>query len=89
MKRLLFLLIFGVSVNIAGAQSDSYPARPVKIMVGASAGGTDVHIPYKGSSQAHLDLLGGSVEMMIDTTSSAMSQIKAGRLRPLAVASAS
>jgi tripartite-type tricarboxylate transporter receptor subunit TctC len=48
-----------------------------------------IHIPYKGSSQAHVDLLGGSVEMMIDTTSSAMSQIKAGRLRPLAVASAS
>jgi tripartite-type tricarboxylate transporter receptor subunit TctC len=48
-----------------------------------------IHIPYKGSSQAHVDLLGGSVEMMIDTTSSAMAQIKAGRLRPLAVASAS
>ena len=46
-----------------------------------------VHIPYKGSSQAHADLIGGSVEMMFDTTSSAMGQIKAGRLRPLAVTS--
>jgi tripartite-type tricarboxylate transporter receptor subunit TctC len=46
-----------------------------------------IHIPYKGSSQAHADLLGGSVEMMFDTTSSAMGQIKAGRLRPLAVTS--
>jgi tripartite-type tricarboxylate transporter receptor subunit TctC len=45
------------------------------------------HIPYKGSSQAHADLIGGSVEMMFDTTSSAMGQIKAGRLRPLAVTS--
>src|SRR5258705_11639839 len=36
-----------------------------------------VHIPYKGSSQAHADLIGGSVEMMFDTTSSAMGQIKA------------
>jgi len=44
-----------------------------------------IHIPYKGSSQAHIDLLGGQVEMMLDTTSSAMGQIKAGRLRPLAV----
>src|SRR5258708_17465194 len=42
------------------------------------------HIPYKGSSQAHIDLLGGQVEMMLDTTSSAMGQIKAGRLGPLA-----
>jgi tripartite-type tricarboxylate transporter receptor subunit TctC len=47
-----------------------------------------IHIPYKGSSQAHADLLGGSVEMMFDTTSSAMGQIRAGRLRPLAVTSA-
>src|SRR3989442_8727172 len=44
-----------------------------------------IHIPYKGSSQAHIDLLGGQVEMMLDTTSSAMGQIKARRLRPLAV----
>src|SRR6266581_4440774 len=46
-----------------------------------------IHVPYKGSSQAHADLIGGSVEMMFDTTSSAMGQIKAGRLRPLAVTS--
>src|SRR2546423_14581942 len=44
-----------------------------------------VHVPYKGSSQAHVDLIGGQVEMMFDTTSSAMGQIKAGRLRPVAV----
>src|ERR671924_462777 len=44
-----------------------------------------VHVPYKGSSQAQVDLLGGQVEMMLDTSSSAMGQIKAGKLRPLAV----
>ena len=52
----------------------------------AKATGTKlVHVPYKGSSQAHVDLIGGQVEMMFDTSSSAMGQIKAGRLRPLAV----
>ncbi len=45
------------------------------------------HIPYKGSSQAHIDLLSGEVQMMFDTTSSAMGQIKAGKFRPLAVTS--
>ena len=59
-------------------------AEAFKLATGTQA----IQVPYKGSSQAHIDLLGGSVEMMIDTTSSAMSQIKAGRLRPLAVASA-
>ena len=43
------------------------------------------HVPYKGSSQAHLDLIAGSVQIMFDTTSSAMSQIKAGKLKALAV----
>jgi len=43
------------------------------------------HVPYKGSSQAHLDLIAGSVQVMFDTTSSAMGHIKSGKLRPLAV----
>jgi tripartite-type tricarboxylate transporter receptor subunit TctC len=52
----------------------------------AKATGTRlVHVPYKGSSQAHVDLISGQVEMMFDTSSSAMGQIKAGRLRPIAV----
>jgi tripartite-type tricarboxylate transporter receptor subunit TctC len=44
-----------------------------------------IHVPYKGSSQAHLDLLSGQVQVMFDTTSSAIGQIKAGKLKPLAV----
>jgi len=48
-----------------------------------------IHVPYKGSSAAHVDIIGGSVELMFDTTSSAMSQIKAGRFRPLAITTAS
>ena len=53
-----------------------------------AAGVKTTHIPYKGSSQAHVDLLSGEVQMMFDTTSSAMTQIKAGKFRPLAVTSA-
>jgi tripartite-type tricarboxylate transporter receptor subunit TctC len=52
-----------------------------------AAGIKTTHIPYKGSSQAHVDLLSGEVQMMFDTTSSAMTQIKAGKFRPLAVTS--
>ncbi len=51
------------------------------------AGTKGIHVPYKGSSQAHLDLIGGQVEMMFDTTSSSMAHIKSGKLRPLAVMS--
>ena len=47
-----------------------------------------IHVPYKGSSQAHVDILSGEVDMMFDSASSAMGQIKAGKFRPLAIASA-
>ena len=42
-------------------------------------------MPYRGSSQAHLDIIGGNVQIMFDTTSSAMGQIKAGKFKPLAL----
>jgi tripartite-type tricarboxylate transporter receptor subunit TctC len=50
-----------------------------------SAGVKMIHVPYKGSSQAHLDLIGGNVQIMFDTTSSAMTHIKSGKLKALAV----
>ncbi len=51
------------------------------------AGVQMTHIPYKGSAQAHADLLGGQAQIMFDTTSSAIGQIKGGKLRALAVTS--
>ncbi|MFY9511668.1 MAG: tripartite tricarboxylate transporter substrate binding protein [Rubrivivax sp.] len=44
-----------------------------------------IHVPYKGSSQAHIDIIAGEVDLMFDSTSSAMGQIKNGKFRPLAV----
>ena len=53
-----------------------------------STGTNAVHVPYKGSSQAHADLITGRVQIMFDTSSSAMPQIRAGKLRALAVTTA-
>jgi tripartite-type tricarboxylate transporter receptor subunit TctC len=50
-----------------------------------ATGVKSIHVPYKGSAQAHLDLGSGVVQIMFDTTSSAMAQIKAGKLKPLAL----
>ena len=47
-----------------------------------------IHVPYKGSAQAHLDVIAGQVQIMFDTTSSAMGHIKGGKLKPLAVTTA-
>lgn len=54
---------------------------------GMATGTRAIHVPYKGSSQAHIDIIAGEVDMMFDSTSSAMGQIRAGKLRPLAVSS--
>ncbi|MDQ6621314.1 MAG: tripartite tricarboxylate transporter substrate binding protein [Pseudomonadota bacterium] len=45
-----------------------------------------IHIPYKGSGPALADVIGGQVPIIIDTTIVLGAQIKAGKLRPLAVA---
>ena len=44
-----------------------------------------VHVPYKGSAQALTDLVGGQIQLDFDTTSSAMSFIKGGKVKALAV----
>lgn len=47
--------------------------------------GIDVlHIPYKGSSQAQIDLVGGQVSFMVDSMPSALPKVQANKLRALA-----
>lgn len=50
-----------------------------------TVGGKATHVPYKGSSQAHVDLISGEVSMMFDTSSSSIAHIRSGALRPLAI----
>jgi len=47
-----------------------------------------VHVPYKGSAQALVDLVSGQIQLDFDTTSSGMGMIKAGKVKALAVMSA-
>jgi len=55
----------------------------------ASTAGIDIrHVPYKGSAPALADLLGGHVDLMTSSVSSAVAQIKAGKARGLAVSTA-
>jgi tripartite-type tricarboxylate transporter receptor subunit TctC len=46
-----------------------------------------VHFPYRGSGPAMLDLVGGTMDVMFDNLPSSMPQIKAGKLKALAVTS--
>ncbi len=46
-----------------------------------------VHVPYKGSSPAQTDLIGGQVDIMFDVLQSALPLVKSGRLKIIALAS--
>jgi tripartite-type tricarboxylate transporter receptor subunit TctC len=47
-----------------------------------------VHVPYRGSAPAIVDLLGGQVQVMFDLMGSSIEYIRAGKLRALAVTTA-
>jgi tripartite-type tricarboxylate transporter receptor subunit TctC len=51
------------------------------------AGVTMLHVPYKGNSQALIDVISGQVAMMFDQVSTSTPQIKAGKVRAIAVTS--
>jgi tripartite-type tricarboxylate transporter receptor subunit TctC len=54
-----------------------------------SMAGVDlVHVPYRGTTPALTDLLAGQMQLMFDVTPSSLPHIRAGKLRPLAVTSA-
>jgi len=44
-----------------------------------------LHVPYKGTTPAYTDLLGGQINLIIDVTSTSMPYVDAGRLKLLAM----
>ena len=69
----------------AGNGSSSHMAGELfKNLTGAQI----VHVPYKGAAPAMTDLLAGQVQMAFDPLPSSLANIKAGKLRPIAVTSA-
>jgi tripartite-type tricarboxylate transporter receptor subunit TctC len=78
-------------------------ARPGTLLMGSAGTGSNthltgelfqsmakvkfVHVPFKGSGAALIDLVGGQVHVIFDQISASAPHIKAGKLRPIAVAS--
>ncbi|MBX9777049.1 MAG: tripartite tricarboxylate transporter substrate binding protein [Xanthobacteraceae bacterium] len=74
-------------INMASAGNGTSPhvaGELFKMMTGVNM----VHVPYRGAAPAITDLIGGQVQVMFDIISSSIEHIRAGRLRALAVTSA-
>nr|WP_316641904.1 tripartite tricarboxylate transporter substrate binding protein [uncultured Roseateles sp.] len=78
-------------------------ANPGKLNMASSGNGTSIHLagelfksmtgtfmlhfPYRGSGPALMDLMGGNTDLMFDNLPSALPQIKAGKLKAIALTS--
>ena len=93
----------GVPANTVAELVSLAKSRPGGLVLGSSGTATSghlaaellkaraaidlTHVPYKGSTPAMTDLIGGQVQVMVDNLVTALPQIKAGRVRALAVTS--
>ena len=74
-----------INMASAGIGSGNHIAGELfKMMTGI----TLVHVPYRGAGPALVDLLGGQVQVMFATMSSSIEYVRAGKLRALAVTTA-
>ena len=74
-------------LNMASAGNGSTPhvsGELFKMMTGVNM----VHVPYRGAALALTDLIGGQVQVMFENPLSSIEFIRAGKLRPLAVTTA-
>jgi tripartite-type tricarboxylate transporter receptor subunit TctC len=74
-------------INYASAGTGTYPHMTMELFL-SMAKLKMVHIPYKGTGPAMIDMVAGQVATMAATILTGMPQIRAGRLRPLAITSA-
>jgi tripartite-type tricarboxylate transporter receptor subunit TctC len=75
-------------INMASAGIGSAPHMAGELF-NAMAGTNMVHVPYRGQSQALTDLLGGQVQILFAAAPGTADYIRTGRLRALALTSAS
>lgn len=72
----------GMNYGSAGTNSTSHLAGALFAQM---AGLELVHVPYKGSSLAATDLIGGHLQLMFEAVAAGMQYVKSGRLRPLGI----
>ena len=77
----------GDKVNIASYGSGT-PSHFLGEMLNRAAGLKMVHVPYKGSTPARQDVMGGTVQAYFDTVGGAITMLPTGRVKVLATSGA-
>src|SRR6185295_8896227 len=80
-----FLKAHGGKVNFASQGNGTLSHLEFELMK-SMAGLSANHVPYKGSAPAMTDLLAGNVVLLFDSIASALPQVRAGKLKGIAVA---
>lgn len=71
-----------VQFGSAGAGSSTHISC---VMLNLAMGVTVTHVPYRGAGPAMQDLVAGRLDYMCDSISTALAQIEAGNVKPIAV----
>src|SRR5215470_16643316 len=74
-------------INYASAGNGT-PQHVAAELFKMMAGVNMLHVPYRGAAPAVTDMISGQVQVMFDPMPTSIEQIRAGRLRPLAVTTA-
>jgi len=80
-----YLKAQGNKVNFASQGNGTLSHLEFELMK-SMAGFSANHVPYKGSAPAMIDLLAGNVVLFFDSIPSALPQVRAGKLKGIAVA---
>jgi tripartite-type tricarboxylate transporter receptor subunit TctC len=72
-----------------GSAGNGTPGHLTAEMFKIAAGIDIQHVPYKGGAPAQTDLLAGRIQMLFDPVQATLAQVRAGKLRALAVSSKS
>ncbi len=90
------------AISAAGAAENAYPIRPIRLIspfapgggndtmacaVGSELGVELVHVPYKGTGPATIDLLAGHLSLNFGNSVAVLPHVKTGRLKAIAVTS--
>ena len=81
-------MIVGFILGAGPAYAQTFPSKPIRIMLRSMAAINIVHVPYKGGTQPLNAVVSGEVQLLSAAAPVAAPLLKSGKLKALAVTSA-